>query len=385
MNRSPLLVIFLTVFIDLVGFGIVIPVLPLYAEGSIFHASPRAIGLLLGSYSIMQLFFTPILGRMSDKYGRRPVLFMSIIGTGLGFLILGFARTLWMLFLGRILDGITGGNISVAQAYIADVTTENNRAQGMGIIGAAFGLGFIFGPAIGGALSQFGVNVPLLFAAGLCFANATLLYFVLPETVTADHPARVSAAEGRKWSDIARQLAQPRLRTVALIYFLFILAFSIMTGVFSLYTLYRFNFDAERNGYMFAFIGIIVALVQGLLIGRISRRFNESTLIVYGLLMMVIALAAFPIISPYFGGVVALLVIAALLAVGNSLATPTLSSLASRSVSARDQGGVLGVIQAVGSLARALGPTLGGLLIYSAMGRKRMSDISVYVTFWTAA
>lgn len=385
MNRSPLLVIFLTVFIDLVGFGIVIPVLPLYAEGSLFNASPRAIGLLLGCYSIMQLFFTPILGRMSDKYGRRPVLFISIIGTGMGFLILGFARTLWMLFLGRIIDGITGGNISVAQAYIADVTTESNRAQGMGIIGAGFGLGFILGPAIGGVLSQFGVNVPLLFAAALSFANATLLYFVLPETVTADHPARVSAAQGSRWSDIAHQLTQPRLCTVALIYFLFILAFSIMTGVFSLYALYRFNFSVAQNGYIFAFSGVIMALMQGLLIGRLSKRFNESTLVVCGLLMMVIALAAFPVIGPYYGGVLALLMILALLAIGNSLSMPTLSSLASRSASVRDQGGVLGMIQAIGSLARALGPTIGGLLIYSAIGRKRMSDASVYLTFWTAA
>ena len=150
MKRSPLVVIFVTVFIDLVGFGIVIPVLPFYAEGTEFNVSPRTVGFLFASYSIMQLVFSPILGRLSDKYGRRPVLFLSIIGTGIGFLLLGFARTVWMLFAGRILDGITGGNISTAQAYIADITTKENRAKGMGLIGAAFGLGFIFGPALGG-------------------------------------------------------------------------------------------------------------------------------------------------------------------------------------------------------------------------------------------
>src|ERR687891_621180 len=159
MKRSPLVVIFTTVFIDLLGFGIVIPVLPYYAEGSLFNGTPRTVGFLFASYSVMQLIFSPILGRLSDKHGRRPVLLASIIGTGIGFLILGFATTLWMLFLGRIFDGITGGNISTAHAYIADITTEENRAKGMGLIGAAFGLGFIFGPAIGGILSKWDLDV----------------------------------------------------------------------------------------------------------------------------------------------------------------------------------------------------------------------------------
>src|SRR5918995_604867 len=196
MKRSPLVVIFTTVFIDLVGFGIVIPVLPYFAEGSRFNAGPRTIGILIASYSLMQLIFSPVLGRLSDKHGRRPVLLISIIGTGIGFLILGWANTLWMLFLGRILDGISGGNISTAQAYIADITTKEDRAKGMGLLGAAFGLGFIFGPAIGGILSRWGVHVPFLFAAALAFANAILLYFTLPETVSPEHPARVSAAGG---------------------------------------------------------------------------------------------------------------------------------------------------------------------------------------------
>src|SRR5919197_2601475 len=158
MRRSPLLVIFITVFIDLIGFGIVIPVLPFYVEGTKFNASPRVVGLLFASYSVMQLVFTPILGRLSDRYGRRPVLFLSLLGTSLGFFILGFATQLWMLFAGRLIDGMTGGNISTAQAYIADVTTEENRAKGMGLIGAAFGLRFVFGPAIGGLLSRWKVQ-----------------------------------------------------------------------------------------------------------------------------------------------------------------------------------------------------------------------------------
>ena len=216
MKRSPLLVIFITIVIDLIGFGIVIPVLPFYVEGTRFNASPRAVGLLFASYSIMQLLFTPILGRLSDRHGRRPVLLLSIIGTGIGFLILGFATTLWMLFVGRILDGITGGNISTAQAYIADITSAEDRAKGMGIVGAAFGLGFVFGPAIGGILSRWGVNVPFLFAAGLAFANATLLYFTLPETVTPEHPARAVAATGR-WTLLLQALKQSPGRDLTII------------------------------------------------------------------------------------------------------------------------------------------------------------------------
>src|SRR5687767_15515620 len=165
----------------------------------------------------MQLIFSPILGGLSDKYGRRPVLFLSIIGTGIGFVMIGLANSLWMLFAGRILDGITGGNISTAQAYIADITTTENRAKGMGLIGAAFGLGFIFGPAIGGILSRWGIQVPFMFAGGLALANAVLLYFVLPETVGPGHPARESAAAGR-WSQLASALRRPRLAFVLGIY-----------------------------------------------------------------------------------------------------------------------------------------------------------------------
>ena len=226
MKRSPLLVIFVTVFIDLVGFGIVIPVLPYYAEGTKFGATPSQVGLLFASYSIMQLIFAPVLGRLSDKHGRRPVLLVSLLGTALGFFILGFATTLWMLFLGRIIDGISGGNISTAQAYIADVTTKENRAKGMGLIGAAFGLGFVLGPAIGGILSRWGINVPFLFAGGLALANVVLLFFTLPETVTPDHPARVSAASGRGFNQLMGALRKPALASVLTIYFLGIVAFS---------------------------------------------------------------------------------------------------------------------------------------------------------------
>ncbi|MCA1635505.1 MAG: MFS transporter [Acidobacteria bacterium] len=384
MNRSPLLVIFITVFIDLVGFGIVIPVLPYYLNSPRFQATPIALGLLFTSYSVMQLLFSPVLGRLSDRHGRRPVLLLSLIGTGLGFLIMGAATTLWMLFAGRILDGITGGNISTAQAYIADVTTPENRAKGMGMFGAAFGLGFIFGPAIGGILSQWHISAPFYFAAALAFANAVLLYFTLPETITPGHPARNIR---RGWGYFLRQLREPPLALVLLIYFLFVVAFSIMTTVFSLFTMYRFGYDATHNGYLFAYVGIIAVIIQGGLIGRLVKRFGELTLVVAGALLLALNLLLLPYVGPLAGGLTMLMLLLTAFSIGNSLATPSLTTLASKSASAAEQGGIMGVTQSAASLARAVGPLIGGFLIYSAAAGPPlyMDDHSLRATFWAAS
>jgi len=392
MNRSPLIVILTTVFIDLVGFGIVIPVLPFYAEGTKFNATPRTVGLLFASYSIMQLIFSPILGRLSDKYGRRPVLLISIIGTGIGFLVIGFANTLPMLFAGRILDGITGGNISTAQAYIADITTKENRASGMGLIGAAFGVGFIFGPAIGGILSRWGIHVPFMFAAALCFANAILLYFRLPETVKPNRPVEHRAATGRGFRQLVNSLKQPRLAFVLSIYFLFVVAFSIMTTSFSLYTMFRFGYDAQHTGYLFAYVGVIAVIIQGGLIGRLVKRFGEMPLVIVGALCFAISLFAVPFVGPAAGGLAGLLIGGGVFSLGNSLATPALTSLASKSAAAEQQGTILGVTQSVASLARAVGPSLAAVLIASPIAHMGadgqphyMSDFSLFTTFWTGA
>jgi DHA1 family tetracycline resistance protein-like MFS transporter len=270
----------------------------------------------------------------------------------------------------------------------------------MGLIGAAFGLGFIFGPALGGILSKWdlnvgglfipGISVPFLFAGLLSLANATLLYFVLPETVTPGHPARASAATGR-WSQLLKALHQARLATVLAVYFLFVTAFSIMTSSFGLFTLFRFGFDAHDTGWVFAFVGVVGALVQGGLIGRLVKAFGEPPLVVAGALMFAASLVLIPLTGPHTG-TLGLLSLGALFAVGNGLATPSLTSLASKSAGAGEQGGVLGVTQSVASLARAVGPLVSAALIYSAVesvghdGKPhRMSDASVSQTFWAAA
>ncbi|HEV8204690.1 MAG TPA: MFS transporter, partial [Pyrinomonadaceae bacterium] len=282
--------------------------------------------------------------------------------------------------------------ISTAQAYIADITTTENRAKGMGLIGAAFGLGFIFGPAIGGILSRWGIQVPFYFAAALCFANSVLLYFRLPETITPDHPAKHQAAGGRGIGQLIKSLKQPRLAFVLTIYFLFIVAFSIMTTSFSLYTMFRFGYDAQHTGYLFAYVGLIAVIIQGGLIGRLVKRFGEIPLVIFGALCFAISLFAVPFVGPAAGGLGALLIGGGVFSMRNSLATPALTSLASKSVGAAQQGVVLGVTQSTASLARAVGPSLTAILISSSIAHlgadgvlHYMSDQSLFVTFWTGS
>jgi DHA1 family tetracycline resistance protein-like MFS transporter len=377
----PLIIIFVTVFIDLVGFGIVIPILPFYANNAPFNASPLEVGMLWSIYSWMQFFFAPILGRLSDRYGRRPILFISILGSAVGFLILGLAGSMLALFIGRIVGGITGANISTAQAYIADVTSRENRPKGMGLFGAAFGLGFILGPALAGILSGYGVHVPFYFAAGLSFANAMALYFFLPESVKPG--SYVEKPKTSRIVDIFRSLQDKRFGLLNLDYFLLVTAFSIMTYAFVLFTSYRFHYDAAQNGYMFMFIGIIAVFGQGLFFGRLERSFGESRLIIAGCVMMAAALFLMPIIGPEYGGLAALMAVGALLSLGNSLASPAITSLASRISNEDEQGSKLGIMQSGASLARAIAPMIGGVLLNNAVGS--MDDSTISRTFIAAS
>ncbi|MDQ6655039.1 MAG: MFS transporter [Verrucomicrobiota bacterium] len=353
--RSPLVVLFLTVFIDMVGFGIIIPVLPLYADR--FHATPFQIGLLTGIYSGMQIIFTPILGKLSDRYGRRPVLMFSIAGTAVGFALMGAGRSLMVLFVARIIAGITGGNISIPQAYIADVTTPETRSKSMGMIGAAFGLGFTFGPMIGGTLSRVSYGAPFYFAAALAVVNVVLVYLILPESLKREHRADVHA--GASTAEVFRHGRGWMFALIVATYFFLTGSFTIMTALFALFTERRFGYDAHANGYIFGFIGIITVIVQGGLIGRAVKIFGETTLARTGLIITAAALGALPLTN----GLGSLLLVCAALAAGSSFASPTLNGLASQMVERSWQGRALGVVQAAGSTARLLGPLLGGWLL----------------------
>lgn len=376
---KPLLIIFLTIFIDLLGFGIVIPLLTFYAEN--FNATPTDVGLLVSSYSLMQFIFAPILGKLSDTYGRRPILFFSIIGSGIGYLMIGFAGALWVVYAGRILGGITGGNLSTAQAYIADITTKENRAKGMGLFGMAFGLGFILGPALAGILSQYGIHVPFIFAAVLSFTNAILLYFVLPESRKFNQETEVKRQS--RFAELSDSLKDSRFTLITLQYFILVTAFSIMTTSFAYYTITNFNYDVAQTGYLLGYVGLIAVIMQGGLFGRLAKKFGEAPLIIFGCFMLVLSFIAVPFISKDSGGLIALLIGTACFSLGNSMASPSLTSLASKLADEEEQGKVLGIMQSAASLARVVGPMICGFLLTNAMNQ--VDEFTLKRTFWTAA
>ena len=352
---SPLFLIFLTVLIDMVGFGIIIPVLPLYAQH--FKATPLQIGWLIGIYSGMQIIFTPLLGRLSDRVGRRPVLIVSLAGTAIGFLVMGWASSLALLFVARIIDGATGGNISTAQAYVADVSTPENRSRAMGLIGAAFGLGFTLGPMIGGIMSRISYSAPFYFAAALAAVNVVLLYFILPESLSAEY--RSQPHHRTRLAEVFQHGHARMFGTIVATYFFSITGFAIMTTLFALFTEKHFGFDARQTGYVFGFIGIIVVILQGGLIGRLVRMFGETALARTGLFLLALALAALPLVPT----VPMLLVVCAALAIANGLVNPTLNGLASQMIDRSWQGRALGLMQSAGSAGRLVGPLLGGWLL----------------------
>ena len=354
-QRTSLIVVFAIVFVDLVGFGIVIPVLPLYAER--FGASPLTVGLLLSVYSAMQFIFAPILGKLSDRLGRRPILLVSIIGTSLGFLLMGLANTLGMLFAARIIDGITGGNISTALAYIADITPPEHRSKRMGLVGAAFGLGLIFGPAIGGLLSHVSLGAPFLFAAALAAGNALAVYLVLPESLSATR--RQEAHTHASLGEVLRESKGTSLPLVLTTYFFATAAFSLLTATYPLFTEHRFGLGATQNGYIFACQGIIGAVIQGGLLGWLVRYSGDKVLAIAGTAILSVSLFVLPT-SPTL---MLLLLATAGVAVGHGLVAAPLNGMASNSVGSSAQGRVMGLMQSAGSLARIVGPVVGGWLL----------------------
>jgi multidrug resistance protein len=344
----PLFVIFLTIFVNLVGFGIIIPLLPFYAQT--FGASPLAIGLLFASFSLSQLVASPILGDLSDRWGRRPILIFSLLGTVVSFAMLAVARSLAMLFAARIVDGLSGGNITTARAYIADVTTEENRAKSFGLLGAAFGLGFIVGPALSGLFARISYTAPIWAAAVITVVATALAYFWLPETVHRTH------AGGRgQWRALKELWSRADLRVLFTVDFAYWAAFAVYQSTFALFGARRFGFTAVSTGYLFAAFGFLGVVVQGGFVGPIVRVCGERRTLEIGLISAAIGWGGSALTHslPVF---IAMLAPGAL---GIGLCNATLSSLISKAASAGEQGRVQGAAGALESLGRTIGPVWG--------------------------
>ncbi len=391
-RRAQLSIIFFTILITTIGMGVCLPVLPTFAEK--YRATGFQNGLLTGIFSLCQFFVAPLWGRLSDRFGRRPILIVSVIGSAFGYFLTGFAEQLggdssvgWLggmstvlviLFLGRIIDGISGGNVAAAQTYIADVTSPAERSKFMGMIGAAFGLGFILGPALGGVLGKVSPSLPFHVVGALCVVNLLVIIFKLPES----HPVekRGSVREKVPLSQLSpSQLDVAQLRKVAVVYFLVAGGFQMLTQVYSLVNTRRYGLDIQHTGYVFAFIGFIGVLIQGGLIRRILPKTGERPLVLVGCLLLVVSFFALPLA----GSVFMLVAVSSFLSIGNSLTQPPLNGLASLSAGPEWQGRALGVTQSLGALGRFAGPVLAGsLLTLDEAGADSLYGRSPY---WAAA
>jgi MFS family permease len=369
-QRPPLLPIFLIVMVDVLGLTIILPLLPFYAER--LGASPTVVGLLVSTYAACQLVAGPVLGQISDRTGRRPLLLVSQMGTFVGFLILAWAGSLWVVFLARVIDGLTAGNLSLAQAYISDVTRPEERAKSFGVIGVAFGIGFLIGPAISGFLSTYGYQYPIFAAAALSATSILSTYFllpgapVIPESEKRDGPPLPAGRRLRvlDWGRYAAYFKRPVLAQLLWQFFAFAFSFAIFMSGFALFAERRFTwnghpFGVKEVGYIFAYVGFLGIILQGGLIGRLVKRFGETKLVSCGFIS---ATAGFALIG-FMYHLPGLLVASTLASFGTGVLRPALTSLITQHAGREEQGIVLGLTQSLMSVAQIVAPVIGGFLI----------------------
>ena len=359
-NRT-LLPLFSVVFVDMLGFGLILPLLPYIAAN--WGATPAVIGLIGAAYPLGQFIGAPLVGRFSDRFGRKPLLLFSIAGTFLSLLMLGFARSIAVIMISRFLDGLTGGNITVAQAYIADVTDEQSRAKSMGMIGAAFGLGFILGPASGGFLSQWGYAVPAFVSAGLSLMNLILISFLLPESLPKEQRVHHLSEVKRKHplSGLAAAFAKPIAGPILSSIIVFSLSMSMFESVFSLFTKQRLDLSAQNTGFILAYVGVLVAGIQGGGMGLLTKRFPENVLVRFALITLTLSYIGWAL-SP---NVVVLMIILVPLSLSSGILSTLLRSGLSKAVPANETGEIMGISAAMESITRIVAPALGGWLIGS--------------------
>ncbi len=368
MKRSPLLPIFLIVLVDIFGLTLVIPLLAIYAER--FGASALGATLLISIYAVCQLVSGPLLGRISDKVGRKPLLLVSQVGTFLGFILLARASALWMVYLSRVIDGSTAGNLSLAQAYISDNTEPKDRSKSFAIIGIAFGLGFFVGPFVTGNLVKYGFTAPIWLAAALSATSVLCTLTLLPGGKPPAHPdGEAEGPGGRRmsilaWSSYVEYFRRPVLGGLLGQFFCYVFCFSTFTSGFALFAERRFTwqgnpFGPREIGYLLAYSGFLGIILQGALIGRLVKRFGEAKLIVAGFLSLVVGYVALGLVE----NLGPLLVVTTISSFGNGILRPTLTSLVSQRAGRHEQGAVLGLNQSMNSVAQILAPTVAGILI----------------------
>ena len=360
MRDRRLAIIFSVVLVDMLSFSIVLPLLAYFAKD--LGATKLQAGMLLAMYPLWQFLGAPVLGRLSDRFGRRPILIVSIFGTMVGFIVLGVATSLGVLFVSRAVDGITGGNISVAQAYIADITDAKSRGKALGMVGAAFGLGFILGPALGGLLSSFGYAVPAFVGAALAGINILLVTFLLPESLTAEDRARLAARKKPifDWRGLAEGLRHPRVGPLLWIRVVVGFAFSIFEGGFSLWS-EAIGITQQTNGLILAYVGVLSVIVQLFFIGRLTSRYSDD-----GLILSFLSLAAVALFGwGFMPGAWALLAFMPALSFGLAVTNTILTSALTKSVHHDEVGGILGIQTSVQSLTRIPAPIVAGYLIGS--------------------
>lgn len=377
MNKKALLTLFLVTFVDLLGFGIVIPILPYYAME--FGAGGTEIGFLMAIFSIGQFFFAPLWGSLSDRIGRKPVLLISVLVTAASMVLMGLANSLMTLMIARLLVGIGSANISTAYAYVSDVTDEKNRAKGMGIVGASFGLGFIFGPALGGILSTHGYDLPMFVGAGLAALNAILVFALLPEPNIS---AKERAAHRTPRFDlqvVQTAFLDPKTARPIFAFFLTTFALVQMEVVFALFLKSRFGIEARQAGILLAVSGIIMVLIQGGLIGKLVKKFGELKLIQAGAWIGATGFLAFGLSQSYSVTLAAIVI----MSLAQGIMSPSLSSWCSTQSSPSTRGLTMGVYHSSGSLARALSPIVAGLMFerISMLAPFVLAAVSLAVTW----
>jgi MFS transporter, DHA1 family, tetracycline resistance protein len=356
-KRSPLLLMALTILVDFTGFGLILPLLPFWAQH--LGAAPIGIGLLLAIYAAAQFVFTPILGTLSDRYGRKPIILLSLLIEALSLALTAQAGSFPVLLLARLIGGLGASNIGSAQAVVADVTAPNERARGMGFIGAAIGLGFVIGPALGGVLAPLGATLPFWVAAGVALVNATLVALFLPETRRAVKIEEVSKRKSNKGLSIVfsgwrSAVKHPIVLRLVLVNLLFTLAFTAMESIFALFTQRTFGWGASENGYVFTFVGVIVVIMQGGLVGQLVKRWGEQRVLVAGLIMLATGL----LLLAFSSQLSWLLMGLGILSIGDGAVTPTVSTLLSFASTAQTQGETLGFSQGMAGLGRSIAPVI---------------------------